>query len=110
MVITEPAQTKWIELLEKADKKPQDTLLRLAIRGGGCSGFEKVLDYCPIEEVEDIDVVIEQGHVKAVIDPKSMLFLHDATIDYLDGLMGAGFRIDIPSAKNTCGCGDSFGM
>ena len=48
--------------------------------------------------------------MKVVVDMKSMLFLADAVVDYKDGLMGAGFTIDIPSAKNSCGCGDSFSM
>ena len=108
MLVTEPAQIKWIELLEKQGKKSDDTLLRLSIKGGGCSGFQKGLDYCSSEDLTELDVVTEHGEVRAVVDAKSMLFLHDATIDYVDGLMGAGFTIVIQSAKNTCGCGDSF--
>ena len=108
MLVTEPAQAKWLELLEKQGKKPDDTLLRLSIKGGGCSGFQKGLDYCSSEDLTDMDVVTEFGEVKAVVDAKSMLFLHAATIDFVDGLMGAGFHIQIPSATNTCGCGDSF--
>ena len=53
-------------------------------------------------------MVTDHGDVKAVVDAKSMLFLHDAVVDYIDGLMGAGFNITIPSAKNSCGCGESF--
>ena len=71
-------------------------------------GFKKGLDYCSSDDLTELDVVTEFGEVRAVVDAKSMLFLHDATIDYVDGLMGAGFTITIPSAKNTCGCGDSF--
>ena len=107
MTITESAQAKWLDLVEKLEL-PQDTHLRVAIKGGGCSGFSKELDYCSSESITDMDVIAEHGEVKSVIDAKSMLFLHDATIDYVDGLMGAGFTIVIPSAKNTCGCGDSF--
>ena len=58
----------------------------------------------------DKDIVEEHGAVKVVVDMKSMLFLADAVIDYKDGLMDAGFTINIPSAKNSCGCGDSFAM
>ena len=107
MTITESAQAKLLDLVEKLEL-PQDTHLRVAIKGGGCSGFSKELDYCSSESITDMDVITEHGEVKAVIDAKSMRFLHDATIDYVDGLMGAGFTIVIPSAKNTCGCGDSF--
>jgi iron-sulfur cluster assembly accessory protein len=109
MLMTEPAQSKWLELLDKLEL-PQDTLLRLAIKGGGCSGFKKKLDYCPSGEVTEEDMVTEHGMVKAVVDMKSLLYLSDATIDYFDGLMGAGFTIDIPSAKNSCGCGESFSV
>ena len=107
MTITESAQAKWLDLVEKLEL-PQDTHLRVAIKGGGCSGFSKELDYCSSESITDMDVIAEHGEVKSGIDAKSMLFLHDATIDYVDGLMGAGFTITIPSAKNTCGCGESF--
>ena len=107
MTITESAQAKWLDLVEKLEL-PQDTHLRVAIKGGGCSGFSKELDYCSSESITDMDVIPEHREVKSVIDAKSMLFLHDAIIDYVDGLMGAGFTITIPSAKNTCGCGESF--
>ena len=53
-------------------------------------------------------MIEEFSDVKVVIDMKSMIFLSDATIDYKDGLMGAGFIIEIPSAKSSCGCGESF--
>ena len=109
MVMTEPAQSKWLELLDKLEL-PKDTMLRLAIEGGGCSGFQKKLDYCLPEGVTEQDMVTEHGEVRAVEDMQSILYLADATIDYSDGLMGAGFTIDIPSAKNSCGCGDSFSM
>ncbi len=107
MLMTEPAQSKWLELIDKL-KLPRDTLLRLAIKGGGCSGFIKKINHCPSEEVTEEDVVTEHGMAKTVVDMKSLLYLADATIDYFDGLMGAGFTIDIPSAKNSCGCGESF--
>ena len=55
-------------------------------------------------------MIEEFSDVKVVVDMKSMMFLADAIIDYKDGLMGAGFIIDIPSAKNSCGCGDSFSV
>ena len=53
-------------------------------------------------------MIEEFSDVKVVVDIKSMMFLSDATIDYKDGLMGAGFIIEIPSAKSSCGCGESF--
>jgi len=110
MIVTEAAQDKWLNLMEDLKLDVDDTHLRVAIKGGGCSGFSKELDYCTSEDIDELDIVTDHGDVKAVIDAKSMLYLADATIDYVDGLMGAGFHIEIPSAKNTCGCGDSFSM
>ena len=105
MVITDAAQDKWMKLMEDLKLDIDDTHLRLAIKG---AGFQKKLDYCQTKDIGDLDVVTDHGEVKAVVDAKSMLFLHDAVVDYTDGLMGAGFNITIPSAKNSCGCGESF--
>ena len=110
MVMTESAISKWKVLIKDLDLSEGETHLRLAIKGGGCSGFIKKLDYCQTKDIGDRDMVEEFSDVKVVIDMKSMIFLSDATIDYKDGLMGAGFIIDIPSAKNSCGCGESFSM
>ena len=110
MVVTETAIGKWRDLMSTLDRDAANTQLRLSIKGGGCSGFMKELDFCEAEEITELDMVTEFEDVKIVVDPKSLLFLHDATLDYHDALMGAGFTIEIPSAKNSCGCGDSFGM
>jgi len=110
MVMTDSAIVKWRDLLEKLDRDADNTHLRLAIKGGGCSGFTKELDFCDTQDITDMDMVTEFEDVKIIVDPKSLLFLHDATLDYNDSLMGAGFTINIPSAKNSCGCGDSFGI
>ena len=110
MIMTETAIGKWRDLMCSLDRDADNTHLRLSIRGGGCSGFMKELDFCDAKDITAMDMVTEFEDVKIVVDPKSLLFLHDATLDYHDGLMGAGFTIEIPSAKNSCGCGDSFGM
>jgi len=110
MVMTDAAISKWKILIKNLDLSEEETHLRLAIKGGGCSGFIKELDYCQTKDIGDKDMIEEFSDVKVVVDMKSMMFLADAIIDYKDGLMGAGFIIDIPSAKNSCGCGDSFAM
>ena len=110
MVITDAAIMKWHGLVSDLDLDIDNTHLRLAIKGGGCSGFMKELDYCKAEDITDKDMGEEHGEVKVVVDMKRRLFLADAVVDYKDGLMGAGFTINIPSAKNSCGCGDSFSM
>ena len=110
MVMTDAAISKWKTLVKGMDVSEEETHLRLAIKGGGCSGFIKELDYCQTKDIGDKDMIEEFSDVKVVVDMKSMMFLSDAVIDYKDGLMGAGFIIDIPSAKNSCGCGESFSM
>ena len=110
MIMTEMAQSKWIDLVGNLEKDIGNTHLRLSIKGGGCSGFIKELNFCETDDITDLDMVTEFEDVKVIVDSKSLLFLHDATLDYHDGLMGAGFTITIPSAKNICGCGDSFAM
>ena len=110
MVMTDAAISKWKILIKDLDLNEGETYLRLAIKGGGCSGFIKELNYCQTKDIGDRDMIEEFSEVKVVVDMKSMMFLTDAIIDYKDGLMGAGFIIEIPSAKNSCGCGDSFSM
>lgn len=84
-----------------------DMALRLAIRPGGCSGFSYDLKFD--SQIDDGDAVSDyDGGVRLVVDPQSLEMLHGATIDYEDGLMGAGFAVSNPSANRSCGCGQSF--
>ena len=80
--------------------------LRVFVAGGGCSGMQygMALEGQPRE----FDTVIETDGVKMFVDPTSLNFLMGATIDYVDNLMGGGFRVDNPNAVSTCGCGHSF--
>ena len=110
MLMTDSAISKWKILIKNLNLNEDETHLRLAIKGGGCSGFIKELVYCQTKDIGDKDMIEEFSDIKVVVDMKSMMFLTDAIIDYKDGLMGAGFFIDIPSAKNSCGCGESFSM
>ncbi|MEE9123890.1 MAG: iron-sulfur cluster assembly accessory protein [candidate division NC10 bacterium] len=103
LTVTEAAVAKLKGLM--ADEGIQDQGLRVRVRGGGCSGYEYQLAFdSPREE----DQVIEQGGVKVVIDPKSLLFLAGSELDFQDGLTGAGFAIKNPNSKGSCGCGQSF--
>lgn len=80
--------------------------LRMGVTGGGCSGFQYKLAF---EDVaSDMDLVVEDKGVRVFIDPKSGLYLNGVELDYVDGLMGAGFKIENPNARSTCGCGESF--
>jgi iron-sulfur cluster assembly protein len=80
--------------------------LRVFVAGGGCSGMQ----YGMALEAEPrpYDHVIEQGGIRVFVDPTSMMYLNNATIDYEDSLMGGGFKIENPNASSSCGCGSSF--
>jgi iron-sulfur cluster assembly accessory protein len=74
--------------------------------GGGCSGFQYSMDF--ENEPKEGDVVYEQDGLKYFVDPMSSMYLQGVTVDYIQGLQGAGFKFNNPNARNTCGCGSSF--
>ncbi len=82
--------------------------LRVAVRGGGCSGFEYALDY--EKEARPNDVIYEQHGLTVYVDGVSARYLQGTTIDYVFGMAGAGFKFLNPNASGTCGCGSSFAV
>ena len=80
--------------------------LRVFVSGGGCSGMQYGMAF--EESPRDYDRVVEVDGVRLLVDPTSLMYLQGATIDYIDSLMGGGFRIDNPNAVSSCGCGHSF--
>lgn len=80
--------------------------LRIAVRGGGCSGFEYALDF--ENEARDNDWIYEQSGLTVYVDAVSARYLEGTTIDYVMGMAGAGFKFNNPQARGTCGCGSSF--
>ena len=78
----------------------------MAVQGGGCSGFQYRLTF--EDKPTDNDHVVDVGGVKVYVDAMSGMYLDGASIDYVDGLEGSGFKIDNPNATATCGCGHSF--
>jgi len=82
--------------------------LRIAVRGGGCSGFEYALDF--ESETRDNDWVYEQSGLTIYIDAVSARYLQGTNIDYVLGTAGAGFKFNNPQARGTCGCGSSFAV
>jgi iron-sulfur cluster assembly protein len=89
-----------------AERNLVDHGLRVFVAGGGCSGMQYGM---AIEQgAGEFDTTIESNGVRVFVDPTSMMYLSGATIDYVDSLMGGGFRIDNPNAVSTCGCGHSF--
>ena len=104
IVITEAAANTIRELL--AQKNVPDYGLRVFVSGGGCSGMQYGM---ALEaEARSYDHVLERDGIQIFIDPTSMMYLNNATIDYEDSLMGGGFKIDNPNAVSSCGCGSSF--
>jgi len=80
--------------------------LRIAVRGGGCSGFEYALDY--ENEARENDWIYEQNGLTIYVDAVSARYLEGTTVDYVMGMAGAGFKFLNPQAKGSCGCGSSF--
>ncbi len=102
VTLTESAVTKVKDLLtDKAD----DIALRVFIKSGGCSGFSYGM---ALDRAKDDDRIFVENGVTIVIDSNSLNYLGGAEIDYVDSMMGAGFKINNPNAASTCGCGSSF--
>jgi iron-sulfur cluster assembly protein/iron-sulfur cluster insertion protein len=104
IALTDSASSKVKELLE-AEAQP-DLFLRVAVRPGGCSGMSYEMFFDSDRAADDVEATF--GEVKVVVDPQSSQFLQGASLDYKDGLQGAGFTINNPNATRTCGCGQSF--
>jgi iron-sulfur cluster assembly protein len=105
VTLSERAASKVKELLA-SENDPSLNALRVAVEGGGCSGFQYALgfDSAPDENDESY----EMHGVKIIVDRFSLPYLTGADVDYIDGLMGAGFQINNPNVVAACGCGSSF--
>ncbi|APO86529.1 MULTISPECIES: iron-sulfur cluster assembly accessory protein [Marivivens] len=95
------------ERLAEIGAADQGKALRIAVEGGGCSGFQYQIE---LDEPAADDLILEGAGEKVVIDPTSLPFLAGATIDFTEELIGARFAIDNPNAASSCGCGTSFSM
>lgn len=104
--ITEKA-VKEIKRVMDEQKMPTETLLRVAVVGGGCSGFQYSLGFDTASDTTR-DHVTDQHGVKVAVDKKSYLHLDGTVVDYHDGLEKRGFTFTNPNAVKTCGCGSSF--
>jgi iron-sulfur cluster assembly protein/iron-sulfur cluster insertion protein len=102
--LTESAVAKVRELI--ASEQEEGLALRMAVRPGGCSGFSYEMYFDA--ETDDDDIVEEFEEVRVLVDPQSVEMVRGATLDYKEGLMGAGFAIDNPNVTRSCGCGNSF--
>ena len=107
LIVTDKAADKIKSLVEMEGKALESDGLRIAVEGGGCSGFQYKME---IRGAEEADQVFANGDSKVFIDDKSLMFVSGSVVDYNDGLTGAGFVIQNPAATGTCGCGQSFSM
>ena len=105
IALTAIATSKVAELIA-SESTDEALALRVAVKPGGCSGFN--YDMYFDSEIAPDDVVREFGAVRVVVDAESAELLNGSTLDYTDGLQGAGFHITNPNATRTCGCGNSF--
>ena len=103
VTLTEEATKKVTELLSQ---ETEEMALRGAVRPGGCSGFSYEMYFDTDKAEDDVEKLFDE--VRVVVDPSSAELLVGATLDFKDGLNGAGFAIDNPNAQKTCGCGKSF--
>jgi iron-sulfur cluster assembly protein len=104
VTVSEEARVKAIALRE-AEGRPQDAALRVGVQGGGCSGFQYLLEY---DERREDDHVLELAGLTIVIDPHSAPLLAGTVLEYDGGLGGRGFEFRNPQVEAGCGCGRSF--
>ena len=103
--VTERAARRIKTILQK---EPAGAMLRVSVKGGGCSGFQYSFDID--RDRADEDLALEKDGAVVLIDPVSLDFLKGARIDFVDDLIGQSFKIDNPNATASCGCGTSFSV
>jgi iron-sulfur cluster assembly accessory protein len=103
VTLTETAASKVKELMN--GQSETDTGLRVAVRGGGCSGFQYALAF---DQAREGDQVFEHSEIRLLIDSESLPFVDGSEVDYVEGLQGAGFAVNNPNVVAACGCGHSF--
>lgn len=109
ITLTEAAVTEVKRLIAEQALEGEKLSLRVAVRGGGCSGFQWKLELEPTEPTAK-DLVFEQDGVRVFVDNRSAMYADGTQIDYLNDLNKRGFLCTNPNVKTTCGCGSSFSM
>jgi iron-sulfur cluster assembly accessory protein len=104
VTLSDNAATKVKELMN-GQAQAGESGLRVAIRGGGCSGFQYALAF---DTPREGDQVFEYQEIKLLIDSESLPFVDGSEVDYVEGLQGAGFAVNNPNVVAACGCGQSF--
>ncbi|MBI2893139.1 MAG: iron-sulfur cluster assembly accessory protein [Deltaproteobacteria bacterium] len=107
ITITEKAAKTGKELLAK--RGTPESVVRLGIKGGGCSGLAYVIEF-EDRPPRKTDLVFERDGFRVVVDPKSLVYLNGTELDYVKTLMKTGFQLNNPNEKKACGCGESFSV
>jgi iron-sulfur cluster assembly accessory protein len=105
-IVLTPAAARRLKAIAAAEGRP--VMLRVAVDGGGCSGFQYRFDL--VEAAEADDLKIERDGEAALVDEVSLVLLKGSEIDFVDELAGAEFKVRNPNAKSSCGCGVSFSI
>ncbi len=103
--LTDKGAEKVQEFLTSQGEQSAAAGLRVGVRGGGCSGFQYVLAF---DEQRDGDTLFEDRGIKLLVDRPSLPYIGGSVIDFVDGLQGAGFKVENPNVVAACGCGSSF--
>lgn len=104
LTISEAASSRLLKMMQ--EKELEGYALRVFVAGGGCSGLQYGMTFD--DEVREGDNEFYAGNLRVLVDPISAQYLFGASIDFVDTLMGGGFKIDNPNAVSSCGCGHSF--
>jgi len=105
ITMTEKGAEKVREFLSGQTADVGSAGLRVAVRGGGCSGFQYALAF---DEQKDTDAVFDSRGIKLICDKQSLPYVAGSEVDYVEGLQGAGFQVNNPNVVAACGCGSSF--
>ncbi len=105
ITLTELAAQKVRELLLKEGASPAEAALRLKVAGGGCSGYQYEMSF---DTPAPTDHIFESHGVRVAVDPRSLMFLAGSQVDFVETMMGAGFKVENPNVTGSCGCGHSF--
>ena len=105
ITLTDKGAEKVREFLASQGSEVETAGLRVGVRGGGCSGFQYALAF---DQQRDGDEVFEDQGIRLLVDAPSLPYVSGSTIDYVDDLQGAGFKVENPNVIAACGCGSSF--
>jgi iron-sulfur cluster assembly protein len=105
ITLSEKGAEKVRDFLASQEEVAETAGLRVGVRGGGCSGFQYALAF---DEQRDGDSVFEDKGIRLLVDSPSLPYVNGSVIDFVDGLQGAGFKVENPNVVAACGCGTSF--